>query len=221
VCACVIEAGDNVTVSGSGSPNSPYVISAAEGGGAGTDLPPGVTVPYGGTVAPAGYLLCQGQAVSRATFANLFGVVGTRFGAGDGSTTFNVPNMVDRFAVGAGAAYTSGASGGAAGVTLTTAMLPSHTHGLNHDHGAFNTADGGTHAHKIQSSNDDSGVSDNTLRRAGGSGAGDSAAAVETTGGHHHSINVPAFSGTSGGTGGGAEVPTVPKYVAFNWIIKT
>lgn len=49
---------------------------------------------------PEGYLLCDGAAVSRTTYANLFSRIGTTFGAGDGSTTFNVPNLIDRFAEG-------------------------------------------------------------------------------------------------------------------------
>jgi microcystin-dependent protein len=222
VCACVLTAGDNVTVTGAGSTRDPYVIAAGSGGGGGGDtIPPGVTVPYGGSAAPPGWLLCQGQAVSRTTYADLFAAVGTRFGAGDGASTFNVPNMVDRFPVGAGGKYAPGSSGGAETVTLTVAMLPVHTHTINHDHGAFNTASTGGHRHKLQTSNDGTNVSGATLQRAGNSGAADSDAAVETTGAHAHSINVPAFAGTSGATGSGQGVPIVPRYTAFNYLVKT
>ena len=51
---------------------------------------------YAGTSVPSGYLLCDGSAVSRTTYANLFAAIGTTWGAGDGSTTFNVPNLIDR-----------------------------------------------------------------------------------------------------------------------------
>ncbi|HJY06999.1 MAG TPA: phage tail protein, partial [Bryobacteraceae bacterium] len=64
-------------------------------------LPVGVVFPYGGSAAPAGYLLCYGQAVDRDDYADLFGVIGTAFGAGDGSTTFNVPDMRGRVPAGA------------------------------------------------------------------------------------------------------------------------
>lgn len=60
----------------------------------------GVITPYAGSSAPTGWLLCDGSAVSRATYAALFSVVGTAYGAGDGSTTFNVPNLEGRFVVG-------------------------------------------------------------------------------------------------------------------------
>ena len=60
-------------------------------------VPVGTTLPYAGkTAAPTGFLFCNGQAVSRTTYASLFAVIGTDYGAGDGSTTFNVPNLLGR-----------------------------------------------------------------------------------------------------------------------------
>ena len=56
------------------------------------DSPIGAIVPYGGDTAPTGYLLCDGSAVSRTTYADLFAVIGTKYGSGDGSTTFNLPD---------------------------------------------------------------------------------------------------------------------------------
>lgn len=55
-------------------------------------MPAGVIVPFAGTTVPAGYLLCDGSAVSRTTYADLFAAIGTTYGAGDGNTTFNLPN---------------------------------------------------------------------------------------------------------------------------------
>ncbi|MBX2989398.1 MAG: tail fiber protein [Bdellovibrionaceae bacterium] len=60
-------------------------------------VPAGGIIPFGGTVAPAGYLLCDGSAVSRTIYAELFSVIGTNFGSGDGSTTFNLPDLRGRF----------------------------------------------------------------------------------------------------------------------------
>lgn len=64
----------------------------------------GVITAYGGSAAPTGWLLCNGSAVSRTTYANLFAVTSTTFGAGNGSSTFNLPNLQNRIPMGAGSA---------------------------------------------------------------------------------------------------------------------
>jgi microcystin-dependent protein len=74
---------------------------------------------------PVGWLLCNGQAISRTTYATLFGVIGTVFGTGNGSTTFNVPDYRDRMPVGAGTLYAVGATGGS-----KDAIVVSHSHTL-------------------------------------------------------------------------------------------
>lgn len=56
-------------------------------------VPTGTILPYGGSTAPTGWLLCNGGAISRTTYADLFAIIGTNYGAGDGSTTFNLPNL--------------------------------------------------------------------------------------------------------------------------------
>lgn len=60
----------------------------------------GMIFPYAGSSAPTGFLLCDGSAVSRATYSGLFALISTTYGAGDGSTTFNVPNLAGRFPLG-------------------------------------------------------------------------------------------------------------------------
>lgn len=102
-------------------------------------VPPGVISMYGGAAAPAGYLLCNGAAVSRATYAALFAVVSTTFGVGDGTTTFNTPNMTDRYPVGVGTV----ARGATAG-SLTPAVVVAS--GGSHWHGGV-TSDSGAHTH--------------------------------------------------------------------------
>ena len=68
----------------------------------GVVIPAGVIWPYGGTAAPSGFLLCDGSAVSRTTRADLFAAIGTVWGPGDGSTTFNLPKTLGCMLVGAG-----------------------------------------------------------------------------------------------------------------------
>lgn len=60
-------------------------------------IPPGIVAPYAGGVVPPGWILCDGLPVSRTTYAALFAAIGTRFGAGDGSTTFNTPQVQGDF----------------------------------------------------------------------------------------------------------------------------
>src|SRR5947209_3792877 len=74
--------------------------TAFAGNGNGTSVPTGSLLPFAGTAAPTGYLLCDGSAVSRTTEAALFAVIGTAYGKGDGSTTFNLPDMRGRAAFG-------------------------------------------------------------------------------------------------------------------------
>jgi len=87
-------------------------------------MPAGTIIMYGAAATPAGYLHCNGSTVSRTTYAALFAVLGTGYGAGDGSSTFNLPDFKDRTAVGSTSSITPiGAATGnfAAGGTLTTA----------------------------------------------------------------------------------------------------
>ena len=67
---------------------------------AGGLAPTGVVLPFAGAAAPVGWLLCYGQTVSRATYAALFAAIGTTYGAGDGSTTFALPDLRGRIAGG-------------------------------------------------------------------------------------------------------------------------
>jgi microcystin-dependent protein len=82
-------------------------------------VPTGVINMWGTATAPTGWLLCAGAAVSRSTYATLFAVIGTTFGVGDGTTTFNLPNYTNRMPYGA----TLAATGGSA-----DAVVVSHTH---------------------------------------------------------------------------------------------
>lgn len=79
---------------------------------------------FAGATAPAGTLLCDGAAVSRTTYARLFAAIGTTWGTGDGSTTFNLPNLGGRTLIGKNGTYVLGTTGGAATHTLTTSEIP-------------------------------------------------------------------------------------------------
>ena len=67
----------------------------------GSEVPAGIMQMFAGNTIPAGWLLCDGSAISRTDYAKLFSAIGTTWGTGDGSTTFNLPNSIGRFAEGA------------------------------------------------------------------------------------------------------------------------
>lgn len=148
--------------------------------------------------APAGWLLCQGQAISRTTYAALFAAIDTKYGAGDGSTTFNIPNMKGRVPIGLDPADGDfddrGKSGGEKTHTLVTGEMPSHAHPGVGNHRHFITGDG-AYAHQPYSCPGDKG---------GGSQYTDYAGA------HSH----PAV-------GGGGAHNNLQPYLVMNWLIKT
>jgi microcystin-dependent protein len=125
-------------------------------GAGGATLPPGTIMDYAGATAPSGYLLCDGAAVSRTTYAALFAAIGTAWGAGDGSTTFNVPDFKGRVAVGAGLGTgltdrALAANGGEEDHQLIIAELAAHTHVQNahgHTQTAHTHSDSG-HTHEV------------------------------------------------------------------------
>lgn len=133
--------------------------------------PTGAIFAYGAAAAPTGYLLCNGAAVDRTIYAALFAIVGTTYGVGDGSTTFNVPDLRGRFALGKAASGTGSTLGGTGGALDHTHTGPSHTHTLTT---SGIVGDGG------------SGVTD------GGVGSGT---------GHHHTATSAAGGTGASGTG--------------------
>lgn len=96
---------------------------------------------------PTGYIKLEGQAVSRTTYADLFAIIGTAFGSGNGSTTFNVPDMRDRVPVGYDSSDSDfnsiGKAGGEKTVTLDVSMMPNHSHRFRGIKDVINTDSGG------------------------------------------------------------------------------
>jgi microcystin-dependent protein len=223
-CACTVVAGENVSVSGTGSQNNPYVVSAAtevivEGGGGGgtptVERLPGEMVMYGGAAAPTGWLICDGTPVNRSVYAALYAVLGTSYGAGDGETTFNLPNLSGKVPYGVDGSNARGATGGANTKTLLTANLPAHTHTANHTH----TMDvQGSHDHGLDRSTA-TGGSNVTIPQGSGTISGTTHGAIEDDGLHSHTIN--AANITTSSVGSGTAFDNRSAYQAVNYIVKT
>jgi microcystin-dependent protein len=169
----------------------------------GNTVPTGTVVQFAGSSAPANWLICDGSAVSRTTYANLFGVISTTYGIGDGSTTFNLPNCAGKVAVGVGDAggtfhghtnHTLAQTGGEETHLLSTSEMPihshtegAHTHTIAETNVTFQATAGGT----VPTFNQGSGL--NT-----GSAAG---------------------SGT-GNAGSGSDHNNLQPYIVFNYIVR-
>ena len=119
----------------SGTSTTQIATTAFAMGAAALTAPAGEIRMWATATAPTGFLLCSGANVSRTIYAALFAVIGETFGAGDGSTTFTLPNFKNRMPIGAGDLYAVGATGGSKdAVTVShthTVTDPGHTHTTN------------------------------------------------------------------------------------------
>lgn len=183
------------------SGNRGLQVSSSEGWSH-VGIPPGTVIDFMGATTPDGYLPCDGSAISRTTYETLFATIGTVWGVGDGSTTFNVPDMRRRLAIGvggtalAGPANTLGSTGG-------HESLQTHTHSAS-------VATDGSHYHDLTPGlpgtagvtyfgvlSPDFRISVN-LTAAGGGHPG----ITSTEGSHTHSVTI-----NNSGTGNGANYP--------------
>jgi microcystin-dependent protein len=183
-------------------------------------VPTGGIVMYGGTVAPAGWLMCDGTSYTRTTFQDLFNVIGVAFGSGSG-TTFNVPDMRQRFPIGKAAAGTGSTLGGVGGTIDHTHIgpshlhtIPSHVHAMAHTHIVPNTGWGDVLA------NPD--IVGKLLTGVGASVNNHQPTLTPSTG----AVSTPNTTGPTAAMStdnGGAAVTTSanPPFLAVNFIIKT
>lgn len=155
-----------------GEPGGPTGPTGAQGetgptGPAGVAGPIGSVMLWAASGPPTGWLICNGQEVSRGLFNELFSLIGTTYGAGNGSSTFNLPNLASRIPVGLDSNdsdfNTLGKTGGQKTVALTTNQMPSHNHSGNtstdgnHNHSA-STGTAGEHGHNSSIGNSSPGT---------------------------------------------------------------
>jgi microcystin-dependent protein len=169
---------------------------------------------YVGATAPTGWLLCDGTAVSRTTYLDLFNLVGTTYGVGDGSTTFNTPNMKGRAIVGYDPSQaefdTMGETGGEKAHALSVAEMPSHSH-------TGTAAGGGSHSHNTTTWGFSYGTTAGTVavtRHSSASAQYTYSMASDTEANHTHTVTTVA-------QGSGTAHNVLQPYIALNYIIKT
>lgn len=171
-----------------------------------SNYPVAAIISFAGSDEPSGWFICDGRAVSRAEYSDLYAVIGTTYGAGDGSTTFNVPNLEGRVIVGQDPDDSQfnglGETGGAKTHTLTTSEMPNHTHTQNSHSHAKPSGTGGT-------------VSYGPF----GDFLPDAAASVATSQGLAAS-NTGSTTATNQSTGGGGAHNNLQPYMALPYIIK-
>jgi len=202
----------------------------------------GMIIPFSAVAGsvPTGYLLCNGAAVSRSTYSALFALISTTYGAGDGSSTFNVPNVQSRFVIGKSGSYALGSTGGATSTsftpsgnvavsvnnhTLTLSQIPSHSHGASTSVSGTVTMinlkppSSGANPSPVptilRTNNQNAGPAQTSNQYTQFSGSGSTSIGNAGGGGSHNHGASGSFSGSSG------SVNILNSYISLNYIIKT
>jgi len=173
-------------------------------------IPTATIVPWSSSSVPSGFLECNGAAVSRSTYSALFAIVGTTYGAGDGASTFNLPDLQDNVAMGKSGTKALASTGGAntvqstgnvggstANATLTEAQLASH------DHKQPNLQTPGTQTNLPYAPVAGRGANHNNFKNTDNAGSGT---------GHSHNMSA-TFTGDS--------TSVIQPYLTVIYIIKT
>lgn len=198
-------------------------------------MPSGSVIIYGGSSAPTGWLFCDGSAISRSTYAALFTAIATTYGAGNGSSTFNIPDIRGRVVAGKEASAslltsalgglngnTLGNTGGVQGVTLTSAQsgLPAHNHSLTMD-AHTHTFTGSPHAHGftygLDNFHDISGTTPSGNFASGYSKNTDNA----TAGGTNSTVTTTGTIANNSAANASSAHGNVQPTIILNYIIKT
>lgn len=179
-------------------------------------VPVGQITAYAGAAAPAGYLLCDGAPVSRSTYSTLFGVISTTYGAGDGLTTFNVPDLVRRVPMGKGSSDAIADNDGVAqasrtlthrhtvykhyhgmGAGATASVDITHTHNATSVTGTIGGPSDGLHTHTIQARSSSTASTAASLMRGSATGVDADVNTLNTGSGHSHTFSLTAAGQSS------------------------
>lgn len=187
--------------------------------GGGEPRPVGEMTIWPTAVPPDGWFLCDGSQVSRATYKALFDVITTTFGAGDGSTTFNLPDMRGRFPLGRAAAGTGATLAGTGGAIDHTHTGPSHTHTISGAtaNESSHTHEQGAHLHAIGSGSSTA-VQTGVGATVWSATQDDIFSSDPTSAGSAHSHGVGTLATASAGTGDTGTAN--PPFMSLNFIIR-
>jgi microcystin-dependent protein len=188
-------------------------------------IPIGGIIDFGGLATPtSNFVIPRGQTISRTTYTTLFALFGTTYGSGDGTTTFNVPDLGGRVVAGLESSplrLTSGGSGcagntlgatcGAETITLATGNLPAHSHSFS-----GSVSNDGSHSHNI-SGYLNTGAGSSTGPVMTNTGTNGQSSVTSTEGSHNHS---GTFSGTTGSTGSGNAVNKTQPTIVLNKLLR-
>lgn len=190
--------------------------------------PPGAITAYGGATAPDGWLLCDGSAVSREDYADLFAALGEGYGVGDGSTTFNLPDLRGRFPLGKATSGTGDALGETGGDVDHTHSQPTHTHSVDPPNTSTSSD---SHSHAVNIGSFSTGGANTT--GAFGPGSGFNATpqvhthtvnppnTSTTSDAHSHTVNIGSFNSGADGNDTTGATSHLPPFQVFNYIIRT
>lgn len=184
-------------------------------------LPSGIISPFAGSSVPKGWLLCNGSAVSRTTYSRLFSAIGTAYGEGDGSTTFNLPDLRETVPIGVGTRESGVTNHDVYELgTFKDDQIVSHTH-------TFSGTTGGMSANATGYAYIRPPTNKGTIATSGNITYGSETISAEnedsSNGSRPYKLNLNvshthSFSGTTGSTGGGTT--THGKQLGVNYIIK-
>lgn len=187
-----------------------------------TTIPAGAIMMWTTLTPPAGWLLANGIAVSRTTYSVLFTAIGTSYGTGDGSTTFNIPNLTARVPVGYDASTIDfnavGKTGGEAKHILLPNEMPSHNHAIDPPNTVTDTQ--GNHQHtSVDGGNIVTTAATNFAGLSVSAGGNPSSPYTSFAGNHAHNLDIPSFN--SGTAGSSLSHNNLQPYLTLPFIVKT
>lgn len=169
----------------------------------------GTVIPYPSAVVPESWRACDGSALSKTEYPELYSVLGSTFGA-ETATEFYLPDLRGRTVIGTSDSHALASTGGAETTTLTVSQLPSHTHTVS-----GSVASNGAHTHTYHYYSSSAPSKSTTIQSTANNSYLTRSEGIDNAGEHTHTLTLEA-----GNTGSGASIPNMQPYNTLNYIIK-